>query len=445
MRFERQGMGYTAIDDQSGVELRVDHLSRSRGEVHGELSVTCALVKRGHVHRARFNLSSSSARTQLGKLLTTRTEPHRIPWTEILEDFCTNVLDAHRNFRDVQRVGNLPLRAISNAYRVSPLLPIGKTTILFGAGGTGKSYLATAVAVATATGRSLLGWHVERANVLYLDWETDAYEIDERIKRVAAGMGVRSPDILYRNCAGSFEDMAEDVARFVDENEVGLVVIDSIGMASSSSGDGGDANESTIRLFTALRYIGTTILAIDHVTGADLGVERAVHKPYGSVYKVNLARSVYELRRAIEATDDAAAHLALYHRKVNSGPLQKVVGIRAEHTDTTVSFGIEEVVANELEAGLTISARLQRLLRTGPMLDTELAEETGDSLTSIRSKLSTYSRGLHPMFVKLPDKRWALRADNTVITVIRDGDNEGLPLKGESTHPLSRGVTGVAS
>jgi hypothetical protein len=78
------------------------------------------------------------------------------------------------------------------------------------------------------------------------------------------------------------------------------------------------------------------------------------------------------------------------------------------------------------------------------MLDTELAEETGDSLTSIRSKLSTYSRGLHPMFVKLPDKRWALRADNTVITVIRDGDNEGLPLKGESTHPLSRGVTGVA-
>lgn len=420
MRFERLGMGYVGVDDQQGVEMRVDHLSRSRGEVHGELSVACALVKRGHVHRARFNLSSSTARTSLGKVLAARTEPHRIPWPDLLEDFCTHLLDAHRTFRDVERIGNLAARPISNAYRLSPILPLAKTTIVFGAGGTGKSYLATALAVSTATGRRLLGWQPEAANVLYLDWETDAYELDERIKRVSVGMGVAAPDILYRNCAGSFEDMAEDVARFVDEQQVGLVVIDSIGMASSTSGDGGDANESTIRLFTALRFLGTTVLAIDHVTGADLGAERAIHKPYGSVYKVNLARSVYELRRAEEGAD-GDAHLALYHRKVNSGPLQKPVGIVARHSDNAVTFGIEEVVATELQAGLTISARIERALRTGPKLDTDISEETGDALDSVRSKLSYFAKNAHPMFVKLPDKRWALRADNAVITVINGG------------------------
>lgn len=442
MRFERLGMGYVGLDDQHAVEMRVDHLSRSRGEVHGELSVACGLVKRGHVHRARFNLSSSSARTSLAKVLTARTEPHPIPWSDVLEDFCTNVLDVHRSFRDVERVGNLAVRESANAYRLTPILPLAKTTILFGAGGTGKSYLATAMAVSVATGRSLLGWHPETGNVLYLDWETDVYEIDERVKRVSAGLGLTPPDLLYRNCAGPFEDMAEDVARFVDENQVGLVVIDSIGMASATAGDGGDANESTIRLFTALRHLGTTVLAIDHVTGADLGADKAIHKPYGSVYKVNLARSVYELRKASE-DNDGASHLALYHRKVNSGPLQQAIGIRATHADNAVSFVIEDVIATDLQAGLTISARIERALRTGPKFDAEIAEETGDELKSVRSKLSYFARNTRPMFIKNGDGRWALRVrDNGVITVIDGGDNSGLPLKGESPRLLSHGGNG---
>jgi hypothetical protein len=412
MEFAKRGLGFAAQFDDLGAELAVDRLHRSRGELHGELTVTCSFVKTGHIHRARFNLSSTSARSSLAKVLAARTPKANIDWFDVLEQFCSSVLAAERDGSPIVPVGRLPAQP-AQMYRLTPLLPRDKATIIFGAGGTGKSYLACAIAVSVATGRSLLGYQPEPAPVLYLDWETDQFEIDGRVKAVSAGMGLtETPEIHYRSCAGSLDDMTEDVARFVAEESVGLVVIDSVGMAAATAHDGSDANESTIKLFTSLRYFGTTILAIDHVTGADVESGRGSQKPYGSIYKVNLARSVYELRRAREADPDGTLHLGLYHRKVNGGRLQQAIGIAVTHGETAVSFRREEIFDLDLEMGLSISKRLERALRTGPKTDFELADEIGEGVEKVRAKLSHFSgRSPRRLFVKV-DGRWSLVADN---------------------------------
>lgn len=405
MRFAKSGMGYAGVWDRGGIEVAIDHLRRRGGELHGEIVVSSATA-RGHLHRASFNLSSSVARDRLAKLLTDRT-PQNIrgtdyDWSPMLEEFCTAVLESERAGAPVVKVGQLPPSA-AETYLVDPFLPAGKATIVYGAGGTGKSYIASLAAVCVATGRPMLGWPVRRGTVMYLDWETDQYEIDERVKRVAAGMGMASPEILYRSCAAPLDDMAEQLARKVADDHVALVIVDSIGMASGSAKEGGDANESALRLFTAMRYLGTTILAIDHITGEDVKADKAVAKPYGSIYKVNLARSVWELRRAADAGD--TVHLGMYHRKVNKGSLRSPVGIRVEHGDNSVSFAVEEINDESLVTALGNTPRIVRALAAGPLATKDIAEATGISEPVVRT---TLNRGRETQFLRLPSGLWAL-------------------------------------
>lgn len=397
----RSGMGYVGLWDRGAVEMTIDHLRRRAGELHGEMMVSSAVVARGrgHIHRASFNLSSTTARDRLAKMLADRSRPEDLPWADMLEEFCAGVLAAERSGEPVVRVGHLAPQP-DESYLVSPILPAGKATIIFGAGGTGKSYLADLLSVAVAAGHDVLGWHVRRCPVLYLDWETDAYEIDERVKRVAAGLGIAAPEIMYRACAAPLEDMAEDIAKRVADERVGLVVVDSVGMASGSAREGGDANESALRLFSAFRYIGATILALDHITGEDVKSDRAVAKPYGSIYKVNLARSVWELRG--NGGTEGDAHLGLFHRKVNRGRLCKEFGIRVRHLDYSVEFANESIQVTE---GLGQSARVRLVLLGGPLSVKDAAAESGIDEDKVRVVLN---RGRGTMFVKLDDARWGL-------------------------------------
>lgn len=401
MRFGRSGLGYVGLWSKGGIQMSIDHLRRSRGELHGEMIVESAVVARGrgHLHRASFNLSSSTSRKTLAKLLEERSSPQTFPWLDHLEEFCTAVLDAERKGTPLTAVGNLPARE-AESYLIDPLLPARKTTIVYAAGGTGKSYLAVLASVMVALGHSSLGWRVTRGPVLYLDWETDEYEVDERIKRVAAGLGVKAPEILYRGCAAPLEDMAEVMARTVSDKRIALVVIDSVGMASGTAREGGDANESALRLFASLRHLQTTILAIDHITGEDVRSEKAVAKPYGSIYKVNLARSVWELR----AGEDQG-HLALFHRKVNRGSLHEPIGIAVTHEDNQVKFKREAVDDARLVKGMTTAARIQRAVADGPLTYAQLSEVLDIATNKIRAVVSRDMKSPTGLFYKDSDGR----------------------------------------
>lgn len=402
MHFARSGMGYTGAWDRGACEITVDHLRRRSGELHGEVLVASAVVARGkgHLHRASFNLSSSTSRDRLAKMLIDRSRPQEIPWSDMLEEFCTAVLNAERAGTPIVRVGQLGPRS-EDSYLVDPILPADKSTIIYGAGGTGKSYIADFLAVMVASGHPALGWRVRQGPVLYLDWETDAYEIDERVKRIAAGMGIAAPEISYRGCTASLEDMAEEIARRVTDEHIALVIVDSIGMASGTSRDGGDANESAIRLFAGLRHLRTSVLALDHITGEDVRSDKAVAKPYGSIYKVNLARSVWELRRSAEQDNDGDWHLGLYHRKVNRGGLNAALGIRVRHLEHSVEFTREDI-DDELTVALTNSVRIERALSKGAMTVAEIAEYTGLADNLIRAVFSKEKgRG---RFVKVGEK-----------------------------------------
>lgn len=389
-------MGYALRLPDVATELLVSRLSMSRGELWGELTVSCAMPaiasQTGHISRGRFNISSPTARATTARLLRDRTAGADIEWAEVLETLCVGVLSAESAGTPFQLIGRMPV-PIGATYLLEPILPLGKPTILFGDGGVGKSFFAVGASVSVATGQQVIAdFNPRQAPVLYLDWETDAADIDGRVKAVSAGIDIEPPEIGYRACAGALAPQIEEIARYVEAEHVGLVIVDSMaGALGSNSEASGDANESVVRMFTALRHLSATVLVLDHVSKEGASNERGAFKPYGSAYKVNLARSVWELRQGKDPDGDTV-HLGLYHRKANNSRLSAPIGLAFRNeSGRVVTWQSELITEVSLEKGISEASRIWAAISKQAMTADEIADETGIELKNVRVYLS---RGL---------------------------------------------------
>ncbi len=407
--FGREGLGYVMRVPELAIDIAVDRLSRTRGELHGELAVACGLPGTrsvdGHLHSARFNLSGGTARGTLAKTLAKRAGTDDIDWEDLLEDFCRRVMAAEREGDPIEKVGTLPI-PVGESFRLEPILPLDQVTILYGDGGVGKSTLAVAMAVAVQEGVSLVErWIPRKAPVLYLDWEAGRDSLNRRVRGVAMGGNLPRPATLdYLNCRrrGALYTFAEDVARMVDQGGYGLVVVDSVGMASGAGGEGGDANESTIRLFSAFGFLGTTVLAIDHVNRTDAETTGKRSRPYGSIFKSNLARATFELRR--QRTNDGSV-LGLYHTKANDQDTLPPLSLQVTHGDDgRIAYQRLEHLPTELTKPLTMADRIAAVLRQGHATSEDIASELEADEHSIRTILNRHKT----RFNRLSSGMWEL-------------------------------------
>lgn len=412
-QFAREGLGYALRVPELMIEMGVTRMSRSRGETHGELNVQCGLPGTrsydGNIHQARFNLSSTTARSSVAKVLAQRANAPEVDWLDLLEDLCRRVLAADREGDPVVKVGALPVE-LREAHRLEPVLPLGQVTILYGDGGVGKSTLAGAMAVSVNEGVAVIEhWVPRQAPVLYLDWEAGRDALNRRIRGVAMGAHIpRVVQVDYLDCRrrGPLHVFVEDLARLVDREGYGLVVVDSVGMASGTGGEGGDANETALRLFGAFGFLGTTVLAIDHVSKNDAESDTKRSRPYGSVFKSNLARATFEVRRSNDSNV-----VGVYHRKVNDGPLQPPVSLHVSYGDDgSIAYERQAGLPSELTRSLSLKDQLVAAMRlSGHLSHEELARELDVDPERVRDTLYKYNQGKrNALFNRLPSGAWEL-------------------------------------
>lgn len=391
---ERRGMGWWAWFGRWDVQIAVGAPRRSRGDVHALVRISSKDAP-GYLHVGTLNLSSTTARGTLAKALAERTPERSVPWRELLERVCAVILAGDEGFAESVLDGSGS--ASPPAWRLDPLLPLGKPTILYGPGGSGKSYLALAMVVSVETGAEVIaGFRPLLGRTLYLDWESDGEDLSDRLRRICTGAGIDPPAIRYWRCSRPFADLAEQVAERVSQEAIGLIVLDSLGLAAGTSAEGSDAAETALRLFGALREVGTTAFLIDHVPVSELGQDGRNRRPYGSVYKANLARSTWELR-------NSEGHLALYHTKSNLGRPHAPIGLRMEDVDGAIGWVREEIV-EELTPALSVADRIAWLIRQGPLTVKEMAERLGISESNVRAQLSRHSG----RFIKVGEVGWGL-------------------------------------
>ena len=315
--------GYRFVWSLEKIEATVTRFSDERRsmsttcEVH--FSASTAGEADGHLHQARLNLTSTTARRDMVKALNA-VDDHIPWWAEIVETVCVQALALHRRGEPIQKVGTRPL-GNGQRYRVWPMVPEGVSSVLFGEGGTGKSFIATLAAILVQTGGSFVGMRAEQGNALYLDYETSPETLNERVRAICDGLNIEPFDLLYRY---SYHPLADDLDALRDmiiEHGISFVVVDSLGPACG--GDPNDA-EMAIRMFNALRELRVTALLIDHIAKSQQ--EGSKPSPYGSVYKVNLARSVWQIKQG-KRSEDMASSVGIYHRKANLGPLRSPFGL----------------------------------------------------------------------------------------------------------------------
>lgn len=392
---EPLGLGYRAVFPGASVEFVASRIREAHGELTAELDVRMLRPgpgSDGHLFRGRQNLSNLAPRTTLARGLAARTPGFEIPWPEIVERASVGFLDAYRaaggSFTKVG--GDAALAIPPPTMLVSRVVAEGMATHMYGAGGVGKSTLAAAIAVSLQTGREIVpGFEVPlTAPVLILDYEARPDDWSRRIAAIANGAGIRPPEIAHRRMSGSFAASVEEIAAFADREGIALVVVDSLGLALGVGREGADANDSTLRLYAALRELGRASLLVDHIAGRDLENPGAAAKSYGSVYRSNLARLTFEVRRERDPKN-GVAEIALVFGKFNEGPKLRPVTLRMVYGAGTLRF--EEATASAPEIVAVTMTNPQRILAAlagGPLSVREIKEATGIAADTIRTTCS---------------------------------------------------------
>ena len=380
-----------------------DYSKSPQAEVVIDVSPNLAPERSPRVFRGRLGLLSRS-----GIKGCVTTCERRVPgyaWADIIDDVCDAALNNQRTLLKPEIVGLKEPKRERPAYQVWPLLPSRVPTLIYGQGGIGKSWLAVYLCALVDGELTASGLNADAGNSLYVDWEDDQSTLDARAWAIKRG----EPEIddtwglRYFAAQGPLVDWIDDLANHVAREEFDLVVIDSVGLAL-----GGDANdaETVLAFFRALRQLDATILLIDHMTKGPDSKDRGA---FGSVYKRNSARSLWEMRQS----ENGEMTMGLYHRKANNSRLSPPVGLSLniieddDYTIQAASFRRCDVadLPDDLAGGMTMPQRITATLSRGELPVETIREALDDappaSVDAVlsrmvkRGKLTKPSRGMY--------------------------------------------------
>ena len=375
---------------EQGLGIGFESLREKPDGLHGEVSVQtidATMVKSGHVHWARLNLSSTSARLALARFLATRVKQGKVDWHSLIEYACTATAQAFREGKPAIALSTVP-PVLDRPYALFPLLPLGQTCVLYGDGGSGKSYIALSLALSLATLHGLpSGLRPQiQGCTLYLDYETDSQEQSRRRTLLSTGLGLpEPPEVHYQRMERPLADDLQRIKSDVRRLRPVLLIVDSIAPAC---GGEPESAEVILRFFNTIRELApdSTRLILSHISKGDLDKRRA--RPFGSAFTRNMARSCWEVRREDQEESDALT-LGLFHDKSNEDRLHSPRGLTFsfEFPDRVTIKGSDVTDSPELAASTRLSSRLRVALRSGARTLKELAEELDAKPDTLRRTL----------------------------------------------------------
>jgi hypothetical protein len=321
---------------------------------------------------SRLNVISPSAKSAITTQLRDSFGKN-VKWSLLLATACQALIEYMQNTDRSIDLSETP-EAI-NQTLFHPFLLKNKANLLFGDGGTGKTFVCLRLAITLAMDGEMFGFRPsEPCKTLFVDYEDTAETASERISMICRGLGVDpapiKESIRYFNPEGiALPFIVPALKKIIQEHQIGLILVDSVVSACGGKPEDGTAPAN---YFGALKKLGITSLSIAHVSKGQTKEDEQGYA-FGSIFWHNLARNTWNVRGeeempADEITSlvgDRAKQLGFFHRKNNNGPRHRPIPCRIVYGDRTVKF--EEGDVGFWETHLPIPDRIVRILQASPL------------------------------------------------------------------------------
>ena len=186
-----------------------------------------------HIHSSQVAINQLGGQNGRLTLLNhlRKIEAEITDWDRIIEYVCVTVLTGYREGEPTINLAKAEM-PVDRGLLVTPLLPYGEASLIYGEGGSGKSIISLWIANIVYQGVQTDWISAIKKNVLYIDYETNVREYLVRNNKLANGMGLDEPSgIFYRRTNEPMTTIAEIIRQEIDEKEVGFVIVDSAAMA----------------------------------------------------------------------------------------------------------------------------------------------------------------------------------------------------------------------
>jgi len=287
---------------------------------------------------------------------------------------------------------------LEDIFLLPPFVAKEGVSVLFATGGTGKSTLAAAMAIAIAGWQPIWGeFPTMQGHVLYLDYESTPDAMTRNVFALLKGFGMTRDMLRYQIYHEPMNARVlteiHRIRKRVREMDIKFVILDSVGM-----GRGGDhvGAQDTIDLFRALNSLGVPVLALDHTTKQDRR-DGTLLTPYGSQYTENSARMVWGMQESDESTP-LRRLLTMHNTKLNVGRRHEPVTMVMEYlnndegmTDAIKTEVLYEVLISQTKS--TTHDSICRLMEEAPekwWTLRELAQRSGLKLSSIEKSMERH-------------------------------------------------------
>ena len=274
------------------------------------------------------------------------------PWETYIEIAILHAVDCFQRQNPVRDMADLVAQDHNFAWVCKPFIASQRPTIIYGKGGSGKSYFALFLACLMQNGLQMEPFiKVHRAmNVLYLDYESDEEDMGHRARGLQEAYDVFVELPRYRKCDQPMINECGFLSKIIKTERIETLIIDSLAPATGADLMSSDA---PMTFFRTLRSLGCNSLILAHPPkNIKEGDEDTV---YGNAFFQNLARSIWAFKRA-----PMSEHIVgLFHRKSNYGYYpHQCWQIDFGFNPWSVSFSNASVEDTDLEKELSIADRL---------------------------------------------------------------------------------------
>lgn len=371
--------------DSHTLLFRAENIRQERTGTHARVSIGCDGAT---LAWSNFNVERDEDRVRLSNSAykhlngLAASYPDRLLKAD-LDSFCAGLWDA-QIAQMMPEMMEGTLKAMPPDFVLYPFVLAEGGTIVFAPPGRGKSYTLMLMAVCIDAGLERLWRPIKQRKVLFINLERGARSVADRLGNVNGALGLdRYRPLATINARGrTFADVANAAERYVSENDVGVVFVDSISRAGA-----GDLKDDVPvnRIADALNRTATSWVALAHTPRAD-----ETHL-YGSVMFEAAADVVVQLLS--EQEEDGPLGIGLQITKQNDIGRVPMWTMALEFADTglgSVRFARPGEFP-EVEQGKRVTMReavKQHLLDVGASSATEIAEATGFNRANISMLLS---------------------------------------------------------